>query len=81
MTKALKFKVGDLVKVSVDKRKTWMKHFETGFTGLVTVAKHGYFVSHPRAGMIGWYDEGDLTLVESRTDKSELQARRIAAGE
>jgi hypothetical protein len=73
-----KFPRGAKVKVNVSKKKTWMSHFTTGFTGIVEgtysqlyggndVKQYSVFVLDDKGvivNCIAWYDEDDLTLVK-----------------
>ena len=81
-----KLRVGALVRVEVSPKKTWMRHFETGFTGLLGRnyrqqfrggSDHAWTVHHPKLGPISWYDDDDLTVIKESTPKSELKARRL----
>lgn len=81
----MKLKVGATVRVEVSKKKTWMSHFPTGFTGLLGLnyrqqygngSNRSWTVIHPKYGRISWYDSDDLTIIKESTLKSELKARR-----
>ncbi|MER9768903.1 hypothetical protein NKJ09_22895 [Mesorhizobium sp. M0189] len=81
----MELKTGAIVRVDVSKKKTWMGHFQTGFTGILgrnSFQKYGgsdneWTVFHPKRGGISWYNSDDLTVIAEATPESELKARRL----
>lgn len=82
-----KFRCGDLVLVHVDKRKTWMSHFETGMIarlGGSYADQYGgkekgdgeKFSIHVPGNSISWYDVEDFILLEKGSDKDAFECLR-----
>lgn len=92
MTLKQKFRIGDTVRIKISPSKTWMRHFENNFTGVILYSyyqKYGgtkvdtktYAIKHSKLGAICWYNDDDLILIKPATDADELKALRYSLNE
>lgn len=81
-----KFRIGDIVQISIDPKKTWKSHFTTGQRAILLYnyrQKYGggkseekqWCVFHEAGYKSSWYDNGDFILLEPANDKQELSVR------
>lgn len=80
----MKFSVGDKVFVNVSKKKIWMSHFETNFTGTVSERSDDEYavmvLNKDKTDFVkevAWYDADDLTKLPQTQQEKDSFLRKL----